>query len=269
MKLAVQMYTLRRRFTTGRDAVEVLERVREVGYRAIQLFGSCPLPAEELRRVTDRLGLEICGRDVPLTRLRSDLQTVIREQAALDCRYVTDSYPGADYGTYATGMRRYAADLTAVAQKLREAGLAFAYHNHSFEMQNTNGGALLDRFYRQETSPAVLAEIDTYWIQHGGGDPAQWIRNLSGRVPIIHLKDMKTEVVASGTRQVFAEVGRGNMNWGAILDAACEAGVQWCAVEQDVCGPDPLESVALSYRYLKAGFAGCFDNLERNGRCTR
>ena len=37
------------------------------------------------------------------------------------------------------------------------------------------------------------SELDTYWIQHGGGDPAAWIRQLEGRADIIHLKDMAME----------------------------------------------------------------------------
>jgi len=262
MKLAVQMYTLRERFRTERGAIETLERVRGIGYRAIQLFASCPLSKKALKKMTDGLGLEICGRDVRLARLRSEFEAVCDEQAALNCRYVTDSYPRADYGAYATGMPRYAADLTAAAEKLREADLAFAYHNHSFELQKTDGSGLLERFYGEECSAAVLAEIDTYWIQHGGGDPAEWIRKLAGRVPIIHLKDMKTEEVENKTRQVFAEVGAGNMNWAAILEAAREAGVAWCAVEQDICRLDPFESVALSFRNLKTRCSEFFDNID-------
>jgi sugar phosphate isomerase/epimerase len=51
-------------------------------------------------------------------------------------------------------------------------------------------------------------------------------------------------------QQIMAEVGEGNLNWPAILDACREANVEWYAVEQDHCQRDPFESLAISYRNL-------------------
>jgi len=53
-----------------------------------------------------------------------------------------------------------------------------------------------------------------------------------------------------GTTQLFAEVGEGNLNWPAILDACKEAGVRWHIVEQDISQRDPFESLAISLRNL-------------------
>ena len=51
----------------------------------------------------------------------------------------------------------------------------------------------------------------------------------------------------------YAEIGEGNLNWPAILDAAKAGGVRWYLVEQDECyGRDPFESLAISYRNLRA-----------------
>jgi sugar phosphate isomerase/epimerase len=52
--------------------------------------------------------------------------------------------------------------------------------------------------------------------------------------------------------QTMAEVGEGNLNWSTILPACRAAGVQWYAVEQDVCQRDPFESLKISYNNLKA-----------------
>ena len=53
-------------------------------------------------------------------------------------------------------------------------------------------------------------------------------------------------------KQVFAEVGEGNLNWPAILEACKEANIRWYIVEQDVCPGDPFESLAVSLRNLQA-----------------
>ena len=52
-------------------------------------------------------------------------------------------------------------------------------------------------------------EIDTYWVQAGGGDPVDWIYKLDGRMRYIHFKDMAMD----GRKQIFAPVGEGNLNW--------------------------------------------------------
>jgi len=90
--------------------------------------------------------------------------------------------------------------------------------------------------------------LDTYWIQHGGGDPVAWIRKMTGRMPVVHLKDM---VIING-EQAMVEVGEGNFDWSAILHTCKEAKVEWYAVEQDVCQRDPFESLKISYENLKA-----------------
>jgi len=72
----------------------------------------------------------------------------------------------------------------------------------------------------------------------------------AGREPLCHLKDM---CITAEREQRFAEIGEGNLNWRAILDAAEHSGVEYLLVEQDQCyGRDPFESLAVSYRNLKA-----------------
>ena len=55
-----------------------------------------------------------------------------------------------------------------------------------------------------------------------------------------------------GREQLMAEVGEGNLNWPAILEACKAAGVEWYIIEQDVCQRDPLESLGISLRNVRA-----------------
>jgi sugar phosphate isomerase/epimerase len=107
----------------------------------------------------------------------------------------------------------------------------------------------LAQLYERADPGMLKAELDVYWIQAGGGDPADWIRRCAGRQPLLHLKDM---TVGPGREPRMAEIGEGNLNWPAILAAAAESGVEWYLVEQDHCyGRDPFESLAISYRNLR------------------
>jgi sugar phosphate isomerase/epimerase len=59
--------------------------------------------------------------------------------------------------------------------------------------------------------------------------------------------------MAAPREQRFAEIGEGNLNWPAIMEAARKGGVEWYLVEQDRSyDRDPFESLAISYRNLKA-----------------
>jgi sugar phosphate isomerase/epimerase len=146
------------------------------------------------------------------------------------------------------GFRRFAEEATRVGERLHDAGLTFSYHNHSFEFVRFGERTGLDIIYEESDPRYLQAEIDTYWVQHGGGDPAAWIRRMKDRMPVVHLKDM---VIVDG-EQAMAEIGEGNLNWPAVLQACQEAGVEWYAVEQDICRRDPFESLRISYRNLRA-----------------
>ena len=115
-------------------------------------------------------------------------------------------------------------------------------------MERFDGRTGLEILYDESDPDLLKSELDTYWIQHGGGDPAAWIRNLKGRIPTIHVKDMEMQ----GSTQLFAEVGEGNLNWSAILEASRDSGVEWYIVEQDTCQRDPFESLGISLKNLKA-----------------
>ena len=120
--------------------------------------------------------------------------------------------------------------------------------NRLWRFQSDLHSKILLEIIFDESNPQYLsAEIDTYWIQHGGGDPADWIRKMSSRIPVVHFKDM---VILEDGSQAFAEVGEGNLNWPAILAATEESQVSWIVVEQDVCQRDPFESLQISYHNL-------------------
>jgi sugar phosphate isomerase/epimerase len=247
--LAAQLYTLRDFTQTASDFASSMRKVRQMGYTAVQVSGIGPLAPAEVKAIVDDNGLTVCITHIGFERLTNDLPAVIAEHQLWRCKHVAvGSMPGSYRDDGEAGYRRFAQDAAAIGRRLREAGLTFSYHNHSFEFVRFGARTGLDVIYDESDPRDLQAEIDTYWVQHGGGDPAQWIRKLKGRMPVVHLKDM---VVLNG-QQTMAEVGEGNLNWPAILDACREAGVEWYAIEQDVCQRDPFESLAISYRNLHA-----------------
>ena len=143
--------------------------------------------------------------------------------------------------------------------KLRRAGEVFAqagrrlcYHNHNLEFRKLDAKVILDLIYEGTTRTALQAELDTYWIQYGGGNIPAWCRKLDGRLPIIHLKDYQT--TAENT-PLWCEIGAGVLDFKGIVAAAEAAGCEWFVVEQDTCPGDPVDSLAASFQYIREHLA--------------
>jgi sugar phosphate isomerase/epimerase len=248
--LAAQLYTVREFTQTAEGFTDSMRKIREMGYTAVQVSAIGPIPDAEVKAVADDLGLTICNTHVrPASALWDDIESVIKQHETWNCKHVAiGSMPGPYREEGEAGFKRFAQEATQIGEKLHAAGLTFSYHNHSFEFVRFGKRTGLDILYEESDPRYLQAEIDTYWVQHGGGDPADWVRRMKRRMPVVHLKDM---VIIDGA-QAMAEIGEGNLNWPAILQACKEAEVEWYAIEQDICQRNPFDSLRISYENLRA-----------------
>ncbi len=247
--LAAQLYTIRDHTKTAEDFAASMKKIKEIGYTAVQVSAIGPIPHDEVWKIVSDLGLTVCNTHIGWDKLQSDIDDVIAQHKLWQCQHVAVGSMPAEYREGdEDGYKRFAAEAAEVGEKLAAADLTFSYHNHNFEFVRFGNRTGLDLIY-DETDPRYLqAEIDTYWVQAGGGDPAAWIMKVKDRMPVVHLKDM----AVSGREQVMAEVGEGNLNWPAILQACKDANVEWYAVEQDITPGDPFDSLKISYDNLRA-----------------
>ncbi|MCL4521260.1 MAG: sugar phosphate isomerase/epimerase [Firmicutes bacterium] len=246
MKLALQMYTLREFTKTPAALATTLRRVRTMGYEAVQLSGLGPIDPGELASMLAGEGLVAAATHVSWQEIQTQPERIFENHERWKCHYTAIASMPSEYRN-ARGYRQFAQEAGVAAQTFLGHGLTLAYHNHSFEFERMGDAVGLDLIF-SGSHPALNAEIDTYWVQHGGADPAAWIAKLRGRVPLVHLKDM---TIVDG-QPTMAEVGEGNMNWPRILEALEEAGTRWYMVEQDVCQRDPFESAKISLEHLHA-----------------
>jgi len=251
-QVAAQLYTVREFAKTPADLAKTFAKIKAIGYGAVQVSGICEIDPEELRRMLEGEGLICCATHEKPETILSEPEAVVEKLGKLGCPQTAYPYPqGIDFGTL-DSVKAFAARLNAAGEVLHEAGLTLSYHNHQIEFRHVGGRPALDVIY-EETSPAYLqGEPDTYWIQNGGGDSVDWCRRLKGRLPLLHLKDY---VVGPDNKPTFAEIGNGNLDWHAIVEAAEESGCQWFIVEQDTCSGDPFDSLKISYEYIAGELA--------------
>jgi sugar phosphate isomerase/epimerase len=248
--IGAQLYTVRQHTKTLGDIAATLGKVARIGYTAVQVSGFGPVDMREVAKMVRDQGLTVAATHVSWSRFRDELDAVIEEHLALGCRHPAIGGLPEEY-RQAGGVQRFVAELAPVAGKLAAAGMDFSYHNHNQELARYEGRKTwLETLYDLAPAEVLKAEIDTYWIVAGGGDPVRWIAKCAGREPLLHLKDM----LITAQREIrMAEVGEGNLNWPAIVQAARAGGVEYYLVEQDNCYErDPFESLAISYRNLKA-----------------
>ena len=245
-QIAAQLYTLRDFTKTPKDIASTLAKVKKMGYDAVQLSAMGKIDPKELNKILQTEGLVCCATHEDIERLRDEPNAVMDEHKLWNCKYtaIGGFFP---QKPVAKDWPDFAKSFNAIARKYEASPLRLGYHNHSHEFarydSKTALQTLLDNF-----SKDVWMEIDTYWIQHGGADPAAWIDKVAGRIPCVHLKDM---AITNDREQLMAEVGEGNLNWPSILAACKRAKVEWYVVEQDTCQRDPFESMAISLKNVK------------------
>ena len=246
-KLGLQLYSIRDFMTTEEDVRDAFAKIKKMGYDQVQA-SRCALPHEKLAELAKEAELEIIGVHENLDDIENNFEEI---------RKLGTSNVGVGWGpcNSVDETESFIERANKAAKTLSEYGIKFTYHHHSHEfVRFENGKTAMDMLIEGLDPEKTSFVLDTYWIQHGGGDIRYWIEKLAGRVDILHLKDMKR-----GTNpdrlQPFAEVGSGNMNWKGIIESAEKSGVKYYVVEQDADWyPNCFASVKKSAEYLKNNF---------------
>ena len=246
MKIGAQFYTIREFCQTPDDLAESLKKVADIGYKTVQISGTCKYDPQWLNERLKENGLKCVLTHTAPDRLINETQKVAEEHSVFDCDRVGLGAFGFDEEKEGQTFEDFIKIYTPVIETLSENGKYFMYHNHAHEFKKYNGKIYLEHLSERMPADKFGFTLDTYWVQVGGGDPAQWIEKLSGRVPCIHLKDY-----AHG--QKMAVVGEGNINFDRVFQTAEKAGTEYMLVEQDDCyGENPFDCLKRSYEFLKS-----------------
>jgi sugar phosphate isomerase/epimerase len=247
MTIGINLYSLREQCKDAAGLHYTLARLGEIGYTAVQVSG-VSLEPERIADQVKESGLICAATHMPWPQIRDATEQVIKIHQMYGCRHAAIGGLPPEYIQTSSGIDRFAREISVPAKKLADAGISLSYHNHHHEFIRIDGKTWLEMLYERIDPKYLSAEIDTYWVQTGGGDPVKWIRKMAGREPLLHVKD---KAIASGIEERFAPVGSGNLDWPEILKAAEESGVEYVLVEQDeMYGCDPFAAVEDSYRFL-------------------
>ncbi|QQE80538.1 sugar phosphate isomerase/epimerase [Alicyclobacillus sp. SO9] len=247
MKIGVQLYTLRE--AVAKSLPSTLRRVAEMGYEGVEFAGFAGYSAEELRDLLSHLGLSSLGSHTNFYQLRDHFDEVVKFHRILGTPYIVCPFLDEELRATEEKCRQVALLFEEWGRALKDEGIVFCYHNHSFEFQKDFDGRLLyDVLIEHTSSDNVKLELDTCWVQHAGQNPIAYMQKYADRAALLHLKDLRNE----GRDDVqTVPLGEGNVDLQGVVSTAEQIHTDWLVVEQDFCQYDAFKSVANSLSWLK------------------
>ena len=256
-EIGIQLYTLRNEISNSVEAT--IKAVADAGYKQVECYG---FPnAEPMIHAAKENGLAVNSTHFDWDSVVNPDDKGVRPFAeVLDkandagIKHLVVPYLADRNRKTLDDYKLLCERCNKAAEQAKKSGIQLSYHNHSFEFQPMEGGVTGYETMIKEFAPDMHFEVDVFWIQLGGKDPVEMIRQLKGRVSQLHLKDLNKSITApmySGIpNEAFEELGDGVIKMQPILDAAKDAGVKICHVEQDH-SPHPIKSIQQSIDYLK------------------
>jgi sugar phosphate isomerase/epimerase len=241
--VALQLWTVRDAMASNAD--EALRRVKAAGFAAVEL---APLPQG---LTPERLAESLTRHDLSVVSIHADLPTpanleqLTRLARLCRCpRVIWHGWPRDPRFDSLAGVRDLISACNEAGAIVRDHGLRFGMHNHWWEFEPVEGERPI-RLLQESLHPDIFWQLDVYWAQTGGADPAGVLSELVARIGSLHWKDGPA---VHG--EPMTALGRGMVDVPRILRALAHP-VDW-VIELDECATDPLDAAQESRVYLES-----------------
>lgn len=256
-KAYAQIYSLIRHNKEPELLYNALQTFSQLGYEGIEGIGTntAGLSKADFKKYLSDLNLDMCS----IMNLTSPEEWEFG--AEMGARYTV---AGFKYDSNKRDDILRACDAcNKTSREVKKAGLFNLIHNHASEFDWVEGEEGKTRVYDlmlEATDPEYVGfEIDVGWVKFGGPDPEDYVKKYAGRFPIIHVKecnrvakdaeerehfpkkvlDMGPPKIINGSpkfspiqesmmyeaRNFNVELGKGIINWKALVEAADSQGI--------------------------------------------
>ncbi len=261
----------------------ILDLARAAGYTAIEynpLFGDDPAT---LNREAEARGIAWCGTYQPVDLVSGPLDDAQLDEiellagrlVAIGCNDMVVAEPGRPERIAIAGQvpangssslppdawPTVAANLHAVGAVARKQGVDVHFHNHVGTWIETP--AEVDALLEHLDTDLVDLCFDTGHYSYGGGDALAFLRENSGLIGYLHLKDVDAGVLEQAQANgwsflealrhvIFSRLGEGSAEIPAVLETLVASGFDgWVVVEQDTCHGDPTEVARQNREFIE------------------
>ncbi len=237
-QLAGHTWNFQPRFNLERDALSVLDGLRDAGCSCFEGFlDHAPLYRGHL----EERGLRMVACHA-VTPVLHDIRSVVARANSAQVKDLCVSGLLDWWQRSPNDYRAAARLLNSAGSSLRGEGIWLHYHNHEFEFERQNialsgmevlAGAL--------DFDVVSLCLDVGWAQRGGAHPVELLQKYQRQIGWVHLRDFQDEH--------SVELGQGEVDLlsiAALLPTL--ANLRGLAIEQDA-PTDPVQSLYQSLRF--------------------
>ncbi len=248
LHLGAQFYTLREYTKTPEDFRETMRKVKEIGYKYVQVSGVGPdVDYKVIADAVNETGIKVVLTHTPIKRIKEETDAVIAEHSAFGCDYI--GVGGLGCGLDEENIMNFCEEMKPVFEKFRAAGKKFLFHNHAkeFDLIGETGKNAFDMVLENTPADVLGLTLDTYWATYAGLDAAAVINKYADRIAVTHFKDMQ---IKDGEK-TMTEMLEGIIDYDPII-AACDANnIMWNFIEQDTVYINAFDSMKISHDNMK------------------
>jgi sugar phosphate isomerase/epimerase len=248
LPLGMQLYSVRTMLPT--DYAGTLKQVGALGYKEVEAAGFYDHSVEEVKAAMLAAGLSCVSAHYPLGTLKPKLDDTIAYCKSLGLQYIVCSSPmhqqaGAGRTELTLDDWKWNADqFNQIGEKVKAAGMNFAYHNHVAEFTAIDG-TLPWEVLEKNTDPAKVSfEMDCGWVIVAGQNPIPFLEKYPKRIVMLHVKDFKANKPPS------VPLGTGDIDYKPIFAAAKHARIRHIFVEQEETQTTMLDALAIDAKYM-------------------
>ncbi|MFC3039524.1 sugar phosphate isomerase/epimerase family protein [Virgibacillus xinjiangensis] len=282
-KIGVQMMMLKQK-VEELGAYETMKKLADLGFGAVEV-SQIPMTEENvaaLKQASEDFDIKIAALSAglepmlpgaPGETLSNDFDKIVQDCKTLNCNFIRIGMLPLNIMGDKDQIMAFIERAEEMAGRLEEHGIELYYHTHHIEFQKYDGEFLLD-LMKNNTSKLGF-ELDVHWIQRAGVNPVEFIKQYKDRISLLHLKDYRIgdlDIEEGDLDDMgvffqkftnlieFAEVGEGNLDMPAIIQAGLESGAQYFLIEQDdTYGRDPFDCLETSANNLRSlGYSDWF-----------
>ncbi len=257
MQIGAQLYTVHNRIKTLEDFSAALKKVADIGYRSVQVSGTCPYEPEWLRDELAKNNLVCAMTHIAQKRIIEETEDVVKQHAVFGCKHIGIGGMPIEMRGSVEGYQEFKKTYLPAAEKIRDLGAKFLYHNHSFEFEKLDGKDVIERILEDFPEDSIDFTLDLGWAADAGKDVVALIDMLKGRLSRIHLKDFadKPEDGSIDTSVYLRPIFEGKLPYEDYINALSKVGCEYMLVEQDYCyDEDEFECLRRSYENVTKRF---------------
>ena len=207
-----------------------LASIRAIGFDNVETFGFWHDDPGATRKLLDTFGLTAKSGHFSLPAIEADPARTAEIAREIGIEIVVAPYlePG-ERPTTREEWEGLGARLERIRERFAAEGLRFAWHNHDFEFEQLPDASFP---IQHVLGKNLLWEADLAWLARAGAAPRRWIEKFSGRIPLVHVKDI-AKPGANADEDGWADIGDGILPWRELWARCVAAGAEIMIAEHD------------------------------------